>query len=97
MAALVDALGFEVVGLFFFVGQMAPAVFVFIRHNSITPAVFWHISLFAVEFAIYVVVAAVWARCVSGCVWVPAACVGGCWGGGDGGGAARCGLGWSGG
>ena len=72
----------------------------------------WHVSCFAMEFAIYVVVAAVWAGRVSGCVGVPAASVGG-GGGGDGAGAgdaarcglsrgggeggARCGLGWSGG
>ena len=49
-----------------------------------------YVFISAVELAVYVVVAAVWARCVSGCVWVPAACVG--WGGGDGAGAARCGL-----
>ena len=45
----------------------------------------WHVSRFAVEFAIDVVVAAVWAGRVSGRVWVPAASV--CGGGGDG--AAR--------
>ena len=53
----------------------------------------WYVFISAVELAVYVVVAAVWARRVSGCVGVPAACVGGGGAGGDGGGAARCGLG----
>ena len=52
----------------------------------------WHVSCFAMEFAIYVVVAAVWARRVSRCVGVPAASVGCGRGWRGGGGAARCGL-----
>ena len=93
MAALVDAFGFTAGGLFFFVGQDVHAVFAVVGFNRVTLVVVRHIICFAMKGAVYVVVAAVWARCVSRGVRVPAACVGGCWGGGDGGGAARCGLG----
>ena len=97
MAALVDALGFEVVGLFFFVGQDVHAIFTIVGYDRGTMFVVGHIGLLAMKGAVYVVVAAVGAGCVSRGVRVPAACVGGCggWRGGDG--AARCGLGWSGG
>ena len=97
MAALEDAFGFTAVGLVFFVGHTWLSNFVVVGHNRIVFVILWHIGLLAMEGAVYVVVAAVWARRVSGCVGVPAASVGGGggWRGGDG--AARCGLGWSGG
>ena len=91
MAALGDALGFEVVGLFFFVGQDVHAIFTIVGYDRGTMFVVGHIGLLAMKGAVYVVVAAVGAGRVSGCVRVPAPCVG--WGGAarcDG--AARCGL-----
>ena len=61
-----------------------------VRCNRIAMLIARHVFISAVELAVYVVVAAVGAGRVSGCVWVPAASVGGC--GGWRGGAARCGL-----
>ena len=89
---MVDAFGFAAGGLVFFVGLDVCTVFAVEGYKRGTMFVARHVVIFAVEFAIDVVVAAVRAGRVSGRVRVPAPCVGGV--GGDGG--ARCGLGWSG-
>lgn len=66
-----DAGRFFVVCEFFFVGEMAIAVFVFVGIHRVTFVILGHICFFAVEFARCVIVTAIRARFVAGGVGVP--------------------------